>query len=397
MIAPNDNISVAVITTSREDSGATQASGGTNLLHRIAAALEKYIYLSHREDYTLLAAWVIGTHLYKSFDYFGYVLVDSPDRECGKTELLKVLNRLVWQPSGLLYSPTEATMFRLNKKTQLLDEGDGWQNVRSLRNILNAGFQADATVARCEGQGNYKVISYDVYIPRVLAGIALTRQLHDTILSRSFRIVMARQTAKERRKKFRLRETELELKQLHTDIVAWASKERATVEGAYDTAPSPLLAKIDNDRTRDVAGPLFAIVGVLSPGDLFLLLRAVQRTRGEEGENIPDHFFIIDALYRLGDDPVVGMASELAQRLHIDGVLDSGQERISSALRTFEFRTKTVRLNGDGGRKRYSLPRAELAGLLERYGYGSAVAGEDHEAGTPTQTTTAQPTEIEGG
>jgi len=387
MITSSDNSSLA---------GATQPSSGTNLLHRVAAALEKYIYLSHREDYTLLAAWVIGTHLYRSFDYFGYVLIDSPDRECGKTELLKVLNKLVWQSSGLLYSPTEATMFRLNKKTQLLDEGDGWQNVRSLRNILNAGFQAGATVVRCEGQGNYRVVPYDVYIPRVLSGIALTRFLHETIMSRSFHIVMARQTTEERRKKFRLRKSEPELTELHADIVAWVGKERATVESAYDT-PSPLLAKIDNDRTRDVAEPLFAIVSAISASDLFPLLKAVQRTRGEDGDTLPDHFFIIDALYGLGDDPVVGMASELAERLDIDGALDSGQERVSSALRTFEFRTKTIRLNGDGGRKRYSLPRAELAGLLERYGYGSVVDVGNREASTTTQTTTAQPTDSEGG
>jgi Protein of unknown function (DUF3631) len=345
-------------------------------LSHIVEALKQYIWLSNPEDYVLLAAWVVGTHLHKSFDYFGYLLIDSPIRECGKSTLMKILDKLVWKSSGLLHSPTEATMFRMNTCTQLLDEGDGWQNVVVLRNILNAGFQKGAIVARCgDAKSNYVPIRYPVYIPRAIAGIGLTAQFPETIIGRSFHLAMARQKREERRKKFRLAEAQPEFDKLRASIETWVKENHAAVEKAYRDGCPLLDGSNLSDRTRDVGEPLFAVLAVLSPDDRLMLLKAVEHTRNED-DATTDSLVILRAMHDLGDDPVVGNAGELAMRLEL-GVLESGPERVSRALRSFGFRTKSVRLGGDDGRKRYSVPRAELDDLLERYECGSRAVGEN--------------------
>ena len=364
--SPDDNCSQPLQAGGTADESAPQAN---NLLHRTIAVFDRYIYLPEREDYTLLAVWTIGTHLHKSFDYFGYLLLDSPDRECGKTLVLSVLDKLVWNSSNILTSPTEATMFRLNRFTQLLDEGDGWRDTMQLYNILNVGFQAGMKVPRCvEKQGDYLPKKYDAYIPRAVAGINLTEKFPATIVSRSFLVTMERQKLEERREKFRLRKASGELAALHAEIEAWANANQKPVEAAIDSwqgNPLPLLRNL-RDRTRDIAEPLFAILQVLSPDDQLVLLKAVEHTRSED-DNLSDGLAIIKDLYELGDDPVVGMASELAERIGRQGVFDEGPKHISSTLRAFRFQKKSVRLPGGDPRSRYVLPRADLGALIARY------------------------------
>src|SRR5215470_11846906 len=112
-----------------------------NLVEGIAQFIERFVFIKDKPIYRLLALWVIQTHLYKDFEYTGYIFAYSPEPESGKSRLLEILDLLVANSSGLLYKPTDAILFRTaDGMTQLLDEVDTWMNGDFLRGILNAGF-----------------------------------------------------------------------------------------------------------------------------------------------------------------------------------------------------------------------------------------------------------------
>lgn len=84
----------------------------TNLVDSIAAFIERFVFMKDKQVYRLLALWVIQTHLYKEFEYIGYIFAHSPEPESGKSRLLEILDLLVANSSGLLYKPTDAILFR---------------------------------------------------------------------------------------------------------------------------------------------------------------------------------------------------------------------------------------------------------------------------------------------
>src|ERR1700680_2757982 len=185
-------------------------SDSQSVADRIAAFIERFVFLRYRQIYRLLALWVIQTHTYKDFQYTGYIFAQSPEPGSGKTRLLEVLGLLVANSSGLLHKPTDAVLFRTaDGATQLLDEVDTWTNGDYLRGILNAGFQRDGIVLRMEPlkDDKWKPVSFPVYAPRALAGVGLAI-LHGTTRDRTFIVPMAKQTPTERREKNRSRQGE---------------------------------------------------------------------------------------------------------------------------------------------------------------------------------------------
>jgi hypothetical protein len=136
----------------------TPTSSSPSLIQRAAELIERFVFLKDTTLYTLIATWVVGTHLYEQFDFYGYLLVKSPTHQCGKTRLLDILRLLVYDPSELISSPTEAVMFHsAHRHTQMFDEIDTWHADNNFQSILNAGFQHNGCVQRMwKGEnGNY--------------------------------------------------------------------------------------------------------------------------------------------------------------------------------------------------------------------------------------------------
>src|SRR5205807_3149134 len=176
------------------------------LLDAICKHLEQYVFIKDRKLYRLVALWVIATYLHEEFEYMGYLFVYSPEMGSGKTTLLSHLHLLVNKSTGVTCSPTEAVLFRTAKgRTLLLDEGDSWGNIGSLRRVLNSGFHRDGMVQRCEspaGSGEFTVKDFPVYGPKALAGIGKDI-LTETTQSRTFMIEMLRKTSTERTRRRR--------------------------------------------------------------------------------------------------------------------------------------------------------------------------------------------------
>jgi hypothetical protein len=355
------------------------------VVDQIARFIERFVFLKTKSLYRLLALWTIETHMCAEFEYTGYIFAYSPEPQSGKSRLLEILELLVAHPSGILISPSEAVLFRTaNEHTQLLDEVDGWTNREFLRSVLNAGFRRGATVKRVEDGGNgYEVGSFPVFAPRALAGIG-SKILDRTTRDRTFQFEMVRQMRDERREKFRARTAGPEAEFMTSEVAKWVAENRHSVTELYKRSDFPYLQEF-RDRTIDVTEPLAAILEVAYAKSLRLeqaradLLEAIELTRKDQA-SLPDDHRILEALAKLAksEDPLVGNATELAQRCaqalgeNADG-LD-----VSSVLRRFGFETKSIRKDGEP-KYRYSLPHSALEEITKRYGGAEKPSDEDQE------------------
>ncbi|MCZ6769845.1 MAG: DUF3631 domain-containing protein, partial [Acidobacteria bacterium] len=341
------------------------------IIDSLVRFLERFVFLKDKSLYQLISLWVVSTHNYQLFDYTGYIFAHSIKSSSGKSRLLEVLNLLVYKPSGLLISPTEAGIFRTaHDTTQLVDELDSLPTIEYLRSVLNAGFQKGGAVTRMEYRdGEYESVRFPVFAPRALAGI--NREiLNQTTLDRTFDLEMVRQTKEEKREKFRPRKLTKEVEKLRDQIELFWILNEDKVAQLYD-GEFPLL-KDFRDRTIDIAEPLAAILEVAYKDHpqleekLQTFLGAISITRNDQQKEIKEHG-ILRELTRLAEEenPLVGNSTELGE---ICSNLPSKPSRndISQTLRKYGFKTKSIR-KGGVPKHRYVLHYEELADLIERY------------------------------
>ncbi|MEZ5077146.1 MAG: hypothetical protein R2725_06875 [Solirubrobacterales bacterium] len=126
----------------------------------------------------VVALWIIHTYCLDAFEQTPYLLITSPEKQCGKSRLLEVLELFVAKP-WMAVLPSEAVAYRkidLDQPTLLLDEIDTIFNSKSadryesLRAILNSGHRRGITVPRCLGTGT-EFQEFSVFCPKVIAGI----------------------------------------------------------------------------------------------------------------------------------------------------------------------------------------------------------------------------------
>jgi hypothetical protein len=131
----------------------------TELLKVCQTWIQRFTVLSDSQ-LVVLAGWILHTWAIDAFDITPYLHITAPEKACGKTRLLEVLNALACRP-WMVAGATAAVLVRKIDKlhpTLLLDESDAAfggadEYTEALRGILNAGFMRNGTVSRCEGKG----------------------------------------------------------------------------------------------------------------------------------------------------------------------------------------------------------------------------------------------------
>ena len=251
----------------------------------VAAALEslatlyaRYVVLPDARSVHWLAAWTLGTWCYRAFRVFPYVSIRSAEKRCGKSRLLGLLARVSFNASPVTAHPTEAQLYRSAARTggvQLYDEietlrGDK-ERFDTLVSVLNVGFERGGVVTRLERRGDRFVEQpYEVYAPRVLAGIA---GLQETLEDRTLPLFMLRKRRAE--PVARLGRTIEAEAQAVRDACALAALERiAPILAAYDDAPALLEREGIDDRAVDLWSPLVAVASAADTED------GGNRTRG---------------------------------------------------------------------------------------------------------------------
>ena len=233
-------------------------------LAKLQACIAKYVVTTDAQR-LVIALWIVHTHLVQLLDQTPYLLITSPQKQCGKSRLLELLELLTPRPFVAIM-PSEPVVYRTidaELPTLLLDEIDGIfapknaDRYEGLRAILNAGHRKSARVPRCVGV-SLTPKYFKVFSAKALAGIGV---VPDTISDRSIPIRLQRKTREEKVTPFRRREVEKVTAPILDGIAKWAE-----TYGQWVSEQRPEMPQELSDRMLDGCEPLVAIADGLGYG-----------------------------------------------------------------------------------------------------------------------------------
>ena len=191
------------------------------------------------------------THCFNCFGHSPRAAITSPEKGCGKTTLLDVLECLVARPLSTA-NATVAAIFRIVEQatpTLLIDEADTFLKENDeLRGILNTGHRRGGQVLRTVGE-DHEPRQFATCAP---AAIAMIGRLPDTLNDRSVSIALRRRRPTEKVQLFRSDRVQ-HLRQLSRKIARWCADNRRSL-----AASDPKTGALAN-RAADNWRPLLSI------------------------------------------------------------------------------------------------------------------------------------------
>lgn len=238
---------------------------GEELLDLMVATLRRYVAA---EEATLdaVALWALSAHALDQFAIFPNLAITAPDRECGKTTLMSVVQAMVPRPL-LASNCTTAALFRMIEKyrpTVLMDECDTFMDSNNeMRGVVNSGHaRKTAAVLRTERvNDDFECRLFSTWAPKVLARIGC---FASTIESRSIIAGMRRMAASETVEDFDFAADEaVEGLYLRRKASRWALDNADALRVSNPVLPTGLRGRAkDNWRplcvVADAAGPNWA-------------------------------------------------------------------------------------------------------------------------------------------
>lgn len=343
-------------------------------LARVEDFLRRYIAFPSPWHSPAIALWVAHSHAITAFDYTPYLHISSPEKRCGKSRVLDVLNLLVSEPWPAI-SPSEAVIYRkidISKPTLLLDEvdtiftGGKDENKEGLRALLNAGFNRASSVPRCTGK-DHEIADFSVFCAKVIAGIG---KLPDTVADRCIPIILARKRPDQVMERFRSRDAAPEAGEIKAALTAWVRG-----EGVIDALriARPELPECLGDRQADICEPLLAIADAAGgrwPERARAALVELLRRGEEEAESlgvkalaaIHQAFLqadaerlsteqILESLMRCEDDPWAAWWESDVQA----GKLRGPGSKLARLLKPFGIESVNLRMEDDSVLKGYKM------------------------------------------
>lgn len=232
------------------------------LMNDLIFQIKKYVVISDHAALSL-ALWAINTWCYDLFDRCPILLINAPERECGKTQLLKIVEKLVFCPIETA-NITMAALFRIISKyhpTVLIDEADTFMDGKNeMAGILNKGYERGGFVLRVESDGKeMRECAYEVHGPKAMAGIMLERHLQDATMSRGIQIPLRRKTRDDKVGRLRSADPKVFLS-LCSRINRFVQDHKETLAKGWDDLPELL-----SDRQQDNWESLLAIAHCFGP------------------------------------------------------------------------------------------------------------------------------------
>lgn len=345
----------------------------SKLLFDLMVLLRKYIVMS-RPKLLVVALWIIHTHSVDAAEQTPYLAITSPEKQCGKSRLLDVLELLCARPWSAVL-PSEAVVYRMvsaTRPTMLLDEVDAIFNPRTadryegLRALLNSGHRRGAKVPRCVGATN-KIVEFSTFCAKAIAGIGT---LPDTVADRSIPIRLERKTRDEVADRFLRHEVKPLADEVRERIEAWCGQHGEDLKGKHPEMPEEL-----SDRMQEGCECLVAIADTLGCGSEARLalveLLTAERTDDQESlrlrllRDIRD-VFDATAVARISTDGLItGLCSDDEapwQNYYGRGV---EPRDVSALLKPYGISSTTVVLKGDRRAKGYK--REDFHDAWQRY------------------------------
>ena len=220
-------------------------------LNEARGLIKKYVVLESEEYFDALTLWIASTYTQEAFQYFPRVVFSSPDKQCGKTTALTIVEFLVEKPQRTSSISVSALFRTIEAKRDegvvlLMDEIDSTfskngdkERGEATRQIINEGFIKNGVVHRTEGK-NFVVKEFRVACPIVMAGIGKTAS-PETIRDRSLIFPMRRVLPNERLGLGRLRHkwAELEFAPVRERLANALKPMRKEFEKASDLVEFP--------------------------------------------------------------------------------------------------------------------------------------------------------------
>jgi Protein of unknown function (DUF3631) len=355
---------------------------GAALLDDVHAFLTRYVIFPGSHTAVAAALWAAYTHLVAKFESTPRLALLSPEKQCGKSRVLELLE-LLCAGAETLSDASPAYLYRriaAGQVTILLDEADAiWKRGQSdetaeaLRSIVNAGHRRSATIGRVEMNGSAaKLVRFPVYAPAAIAGIG---SLPDTILDRAVIIRMRRRAPDERIQDYRERITRPQGDALRKRLAAWAKGVAAIVGSPWPQMP-PGVA----DRPADVWEPLL-MVADLAGGDWPKLATeaCTAFVTGARDDTASVGTRLLEDLRAVFGDADALWTEAILNKLHgLDEApwgdwygkpLDA--RHLAKLLKPYGVRSREVRIGADHRKGYY---RADLWDVWQRYGSGSATS-----------------------
>lgn len=328
------------------------------LLTDLASLLKRHIIISE-EQADAIALWIANTYVFQAGENCPLLIVNAPERACGKTLVLEVVAALAHRPMTTA-NATPSTLFRFvdnYQPTVFIDEADTFfAKHGDMHGMVNAGHKKQgAQVWRTEkvGRDALEPKVFNVFCPKAIAGIALEMHLPDATMSRGLVLNMRRKLPEERVERWRYVNPE-EVERL-TRGLAWFGLNRLDdVKSARPILPDEL-----SDRDQDNWQPLLAIAKCAGPDWEARALKASLEISGKAAQpestahellrdiasiledyderRIPTQF-LLDQLHGLPDTPwaTYNRGEKFTAR------------QLSKQLATYGIRPKTVRTKQDG-------------------------------------------------
>jgi hypothetical protein len=349
----------------------------SSLVDDVQGFIARYVVMDD-DQRLVVALWVLHTYVFEVFTQTPYLAVNSPEKQCGKTTLVGVLENSCNRPWNTV-NPSEAVLYRkihAQKPTLLLDEvqaifkkGSPYEHLQTL---LNVGNRAGTKVPRVLNPKSNELIEYNVFCPKVLAG---TGVLPDMVADRSIPIRLERRTRAQTIDRFRPRYVGPIGVALRDQIEAWVKE--------ADLNDEPPLPEELSDRQQDCAEPLLSIADSFGRGDearlALVSLFTGERVDDEESLGVT----LLKDLRRVFDahsgsvsaysESLVKELKELDESPWAKYDYGKGLDATSLAalLRPYSLHSKNIR--GQDGKQRKGYRRHELEYVWERYLGDSAV------------------------
>ena len=171
-----------------------------SLLDAISDQIKTRVIFQSEHDANAITLWIAGTYLMDSWSLYPKLMLNSPERECGKTTALQVIEAFVCN-GKIASSTTPSAVYRLIQSqalTLLIDEADrSLPHNEELNAVINAGHTrrtATKILSQKTSDGNWEPKELSLWCPQVIAGIG---EFEDTLTSRSIVIGLRRKTNQE--------------------------------------------------------------------------------------------------------------------------------------------------------------------------------------------------------
>ncbi|MGH3969934.1 MAG: DUF3631 domain-containing protein [Mycobacterium sp.] len=229
-----------------------------HVLDELHAGLTRYVKFPDEHSSVAVTLWTAATHAIKAFQHAPRLVLNSPEKRCGKSRALDIISGTCHRPL-VSVNATVAAIFRsigdADPPTLVIDEADtlfgtkrAAEQNEDLRALLNAGHQRGRPALRCVGPMQVPT-EFSTFAMAALAGIGA---MPDTITDRAINITMRRRRREEKVSQFRSRRDGPVLEDLRERLAAWAAEHIEELTKAEPEMPV-------EDRAADTWEPLIAV------------------------------------------------------------------------------------------------------------------------------------------